>query len=255
MKEYSCKHKAKEFIFKLEGARVNYPEQGQVYLAYPKELKHHEKVSVIIAIHGSGRNALSYKYVDFYKYQRDIALCKGYVFASISNDKDSWGLDDGLFNVNLLCNYLKENHNAKEKFALWGTSAGGVLMNRMVKEYPNKVNFLIGTFPVYDLLIEFNVLNMCRSAWGTEDKEEFMKLIQGKNPADFPYALTNHTYYISHGLYDAAVPAQQNSIRMRDEVNAHGGNINLDLVTGGHSTSNYNVYDSILTKLPLADKI
>ncbi len=129
----------KEFVFSLPGARVNYETQGKVYFVKPKNLREDRKVPVIIAIHGSGRSATDYRDTPFYMQQRDIALQNGCIFAAVTNGLDTWGLDDGLYNTNLLIAYLIENHNVKPIVGIWATSAGGVLANRMVAEYPEKV--------------------------------------------------------------------------------------------------------------------
>lgn len=233
----------KEEIFDLPGAKVNYTGQGTVYIAMPENIPEGMELPVVIAVHGSGRGALDYRDTAFYKEQRDIALEHGYIFASISNGSDTWGLDDGLYNINLLYDYLIENYPAQEKAALWATSAGGTLANRMVKDYPEKVRFVLGTFPVYDLNSGFS-LSSCQSAWGTTDADTFAALIEGKNPADFPDALKNHDYYIAHGDADAAVPLAENAEKMRDDV---GSNVHLQIIEGGvHGTANFSYYDGVV---------
>jgi hypothetical protein len=203
------------------------------------------KLPVVIAVHGSGRSAMDYKNTPFYAEQKNIALKNGYIFAAVSNSTYTWGLDDGLYNLNLFYEYLLANHPIQEKVALWATSAGGTLANRMVKEHPNKVSFVIGTFPVYDLLSGFN-LNSCKSAWGTSDLNTFKSLIAGKNPAEFPAQLRNHDYYIAHGSADTAVPLAENSQKMATEV---GANVHLQVIEGGvHGTSNYEFYGDVVNQ-------
>lgn len=228
-----------EAVFNLPNAKVNYANQGNVYLAKLKNIDSNTKLPVMIAIHGSGRKSLDYRDTPFYRAQRDIALKNGYLFAAVSNGPDTWGLDDGLYNVNLLYDYLQENYPVQNKAALWVTSAGGTLGNRMVYEHGDKVDFVIGTFPVYDLLSGFN-LDSCKTAWGTTDIEVFKTLIKGKNPSEFSQYLKNHNYYIAHGTNDTSVPLNENSQRLKGEL---GDNVTLQIIQGGvHGTSNYDFY-------------
>lgn len=106
---------AKKQIFTLEGAKVNYTEQGMVYLIMPDNIPVGVKIPVVIAVHGSGRCALDYRDTDFYVAQRNMALENGYGFATISNGPDTWGLDYGLYNFNLLYDYLMANYPIQEK--------------------------------------------------------------------------------------------------------------------------------------------
>ena len=172
-------------------------------------------------------------------------LSNGYIFAAISNGSDTWGLDDGLYNLNAFYDYLIENYPVQEKAALWATSAGGTIANRMVKDYPEKVSFVIGTFPVYDLVSGFN-LDSGKKAWNTTNLDAFKALIEGKNPADFAAALKNHDYYIAHGSADKAVPISENSQKMLSDV---GLNIHLQVIEGGiHGTSDFSFYGDIIAQ-------
>jgi alpha-beta hydrolase superfamily lysophospholipase len=227
-------------IFQLERAKINYRDQGTVYLEEPSQ----PPKAVVIAVHGSGRNALDYRDTPFYRQQRDIVLENGCVFAALSNRYDTWGTDDGLYNLNLLVDLLRQRY-CVEKIALWATSAGGVLANRMVRCYPEKISLVIGTFPVYDLAAEFHLVT-CKRGWHTEDQEEFLRLIAGKNPAEFPAALQNHPYYITHGTADVAVPIAENAYKMLRDV---GQNVTLQVIEGGvHSTENFAFYGSAVAQ-------
>lgn len=232
----------KEYIFSPEGMKKNYPGQGKVYLAVSD--KQRKNNPVLLAIHGNERKSTSYRDVNFYQFQRDIALKNGYIFVSLSNGSDTWGLDNGLKNLVILYNYIIEKYSVQSKWALWGTSAGGVLMHRFIYEHPERVSFAIGTFPVFDLLSSFDIIPGCRTAWGTSDKLQFKKTISGRNPPDFVEHLTKHEYIIGHGINDTAVTIKANSIKFRDIVNGMGGNVKLHISTGGHSIKDYSVYDN-----------
>ena len=236
--------KTKEEIFTLNGVKGR--SDGQAYIAMPEDIPIGMKLPAIIAVHGSNRGALDYKHTAFYAEQKNIALSHGYIFAAISNGPDTWGLDDGLYNLKLFYDYLIANYPVQEKVALWATSAGGTLANRMVKEYPDKVSFVLGTFPVYDLLSGFEHVKTCQIAWGTSDLEAFKERIAGKNPTEFPDALKNHNFYIAHGSADAAVPIEENSQKMVADV---GSNVHLEVIDGGvHGTGNYAFYGDIINQ-------
>lgn len=236
------KDRISEELFTLENVKGR--SDGQAYVAIPRNIPEGMKLPAVIAVHGSNRSALDYKNTAFYVEQKNIALSNGYAFAVISNNADTWGLDDGLYNLKLFYDYLIANYPVQEKVALWATSAGGILANRMVKEYPDKVSFVLGTFPVYDLLSGFEHVNSCKLAWGTDDLEIFKKLIAGKNPPEFPDALKNHDYYIAHGSADAAVPVAENSQKMVADV---GSNVHLEIIEGGvHGASSYSFYGDVI---------
>ena len=94
----------KGYIFTPEGMKINYSGQGEVDLVLPD--KYRENNPVLLAIHGTNRKSTSYRDVGFYRFQRDKALENGYIFVSLSNGGDTWGLDDGLMNLIVLYNYI-----------------------------------------------------------------------------------------------------------------------------------------------------
>jgi predicted esterase len=216
-------------------------DDKEVYLAYTNENKFLPP-KVVMAIHGSGRQASNYipldkKAVPFYVHQRDLALVNGYIFVVVSNGKDTWGTDKGLETLLNVHKNVQKRFNANKQFVLWATSAGGTLANRMVQEHPDKVSKVLGTFPVYNLSESFDRLPSAKAAWKSR---EFLK---GKNPASHPSLLKVKPYLIYHGRSDKAVPYKDHSMRLYKEVNKLGGNVTLHIVTGGHSTGNWNVYN------------
>lgn len=218
----------------------------RVYLAWPDEgLKPGQPV--LLALHGSGREAESYRPespqgVPFYVHQRDLALSGGYLFAAVSNGRATWGTDEGLQAVLTLYDSLRQHAAVAEKWVLWGSSAGGVLTNRLVREHPDKVLKVLGTFPVYDLAAAFDHLQTARDAWQEKEKAE------RANPARDPAPLSKVPYLLFHGREDEAVPAPMHSERLRQEVNALGGQVQLYLVPGGHSTQNFALYQDDLIR-------
>ncbi|MEX0883183.1 MAG: prolyl oligopeptidase family serine peptidase [Cyclobacteriaceae bacterium] len=215
----------------------------KVYISFPErdQKSDADPYPVLMAIHGNGRNAFNYfpgheESVPFYVHQRNLALKNGYLFVVLSNGNDTWGTDIGLKNLLAVYEYIQSNYSVGEKWVLWGTSAGGIQMFRMIMTYPEKIERVIGTFPVYDLEEAYIRRKSANFIW--KSREEF----KNTNPANFPEKLTTIPILIFHGREDQAVPYKKHSLRLKTEVNALGGSVKLRLVNGGHSTSNWKVY-------------
>ncbi len=231
--------------FQLENAKVNYETQGLCSIDMPPNIENGKVYPIVIAVHGSNRGAKDYDECPFYAEQKKIALENGCFFGVISNKSDTWGTNDGLYNMKVFADYIIANYPVREKVILWATSAGGVLANRMVKEYPELVDFVIGTFPVYDLESTYS-LNTCRVAWKSRSIEDFKEATKGKNPVQYPDLLKGHKYFITHGSADTAVPLEANSLRLKAEL---GDNVYLQIIEGGvHSTANFAFYGDAVTK-------
>ena len=227
--------------FQLPGARVNHPGQGMARIELPANAT--GKLPVVIAVHGSGRSAPDYWDTPFYSRQRELALSHGCLFAAVSNAQDTWGLDDGLYNVKLLTDYVAANYPVADRFVYWATSAGGVCTHRLAQICPEKVALVIGTFPVYDLAREFKVLASCGKAWGTQEESEFLQRIAGKNPPQFREKLQNIPYFISHGDCDQAVPLEDHSLRLAQQL---PDNVRLEIIPGGdHGTGDFRYLETL----------
>lgn len=216
----------------------------QVYIAWKGEI-HGKPVPVLLALHGSGRSAESYapgssQSVPFYVRQRDLALQAGYLFVSISNGKDTWGTDEGMNAILDLVRFVRKEYEVKEKWTLWASSAGGAMLGRIVRYHPDLVCKALGTFPVYDLNDSYQNLKSARQAWTSP--QAFSKI----DPSGYPDAFVKIPYLVFHGSDDKAVPLDKHSERLRKEVNALGGKVSLEVVGGGHSTQNFNLYDDDL---------
>lgn len=221
----------------------------EVYIAWPDRSDGGTaELPVLMAIHGSGREAGSYmpghkRENPFYVHQRDLALENGYLFTVVSNGQDTWGTDAGLQSLISVYEYIENKFPVKNKWVLWGSSAGGVLMHRMLKEHPDKVEKMIGTFPVYDLQESYHRIESARKAW--KDPDSMDKV----NPLHYPAFLVSVPILLFHGRHDEAVPVACHSRKLYDEVNNLGGNVRLILVPGGHSTENFKLYrDQIIRK-------
>ena len=112
------KHEIREEVLKLSGIKGK--SDGQVYIAMPGKIPPNAKLPAVIAVHGSGRGALDYQSTPFYVEQRNIALANGYIFAVISNGADTWGLDEGLYN--LIQKHGVEKVMFGSDYPLWNTS-------------------------------------------------------------------------------------------------------------------------------------
>ncbi len=224
--------------------RFEYLDGRLVYIAWKGE-KPARPAAVLLALHGSGRSADSYastgaQSVPFYVHQRDLALTAGYLFVSISNGKDTWGTDEGMNAILNLVSFVKKEYEVKEKWTLWASSAGGVMLGRIIKESPGLVCKAVGTFPVYDLKDSYQNLKSAREAWTSA--EAFSKI----DPSAYPEAFAGIPYLVFHGSDDKAVPLEKHSVRLQKEVNALGGKVSLQVVPGGHSTQNFSLYNDDL---------
>ena len=227
--------------FQLEGARVNYETQGYCSIDMPEgaDITDTKEYPLVVAVHGSNRGAVDYDECPFYAEQKKIALKKGCVFGVISNKLDTWGRDDGLFNLVLFIRHIIANYPVRKKAILWATSAGGTLACRAVSEYPELVELVIGTFPVYDLESTYG-LKTCRVAWRAKDENMFRTAIEGKNPCRFYENLKGCNFFVTHGTADSAVPYTQNALRMKNDL---GDKMYLETIEGGvHSTQNFDFY-------------
>ena len=215
----------------------------EVYISAQRKVmedKDHS-IPVLMAIHGNGREALNYfpwgeKSIPFYVYQRDIAVDNGYLFIVASIGQETWGTDRGLELLKDVYKYIHETYKADKKWTLWGTSAGGLHMWRLIRLYPERIAKAIGTFPVYDLASAFEKRKSERFVW--QDSAEFADI----NPSSFPNQLTSVPILIFHGRDDKAVSHRSHSLRLLNEVNELGGQVELVIVDGGHSTSNWAIY-------------
>lgn len=233
---YACTQTVTERLERLNGRPVYIAWEGVI---------HGKPVPVLLALHGSGRSAESYapgspQSVPFYVRQRDLALQAGYLFVSISNGKDTWGTDEGMNAILDLVRFVRKEYQVKEKWALWASSAGGVMLGRIVRYHPDLVCKALGTFPVYDLKDSYQNLKSAKEAWASA--EAFSKI----DPSGYPDAFVKIPYLVFHGSDDKAVPLERHSERLRREVNALGGKISLQVVDGGHSTQNFSLYDDDL---------
>ena len=215
---------------------------GKKLLWMPCALSGNIRVPMIVIAHGSGRAAEDYLDVPFYVEQRDLAMRYGYAVAVISNGTDTWGTDKGVENFSRFVEYLVETYPGCTRLGIWATSAGGVTALRTIAAGKQRYDFMIGTFPVYDLLIEHQTLASCRTAWGNLSYDTFAEQIKGKNPPDLVDALIDSgcRFYITHGDADTAVPYPQNAERMAADL---GDAVTLETISGGtHGTANFAFY-------------
>ena len=225
--------------FTLPGGAVRYPGQGDALVWLPQSLPADVRVPCIAAAHGSGRCADAYRSVPFYARQRELALAAGYAFAVLSNGRDCWGTDAGVGNFRAFLRELPRRFPLTGEFGVWATSAGGVLTLRTVAE-ESAIRFVIGTFPVYDLCTEYELLASCRAAYGDVSRAEFFERIKEANPPALCERLRGCRYYITHGDADRAVPLAANSLRLAGDL---GACVRLRIVPGGvHGTKDFSYY-------------
>lgn len=236
MKNSNCE----ENIFNLidEEGSLNY---GQVYIVKPKTVE--KKLPLLMALHGSGREALSYRDIPFYTRQRDIAIESGYIFACISNSSHTFGTDEGYENVLKLYEYIKNNYNIYKDIALWSSSAGGLMMHRFFREYKDNIKLLLGTFPLFNPLTTLKIKSLLR-AYGASNEAEFINILKDKSPDRYPLDIYKDTkIVIAHGVDDNAVNISQSEALLK-QVTTYGGDMELIKTAGGHSIENFALYET-----------
>ena len=196
----------------------------------------------VLACHGSGRCALSYRDVPFYAKQRDIALAAGYAFAACDLELDTYGTPAGLKKLDAFYGWVVANLPVRPRAALWGSSAGGSGMFRFAGAYPARVHLLLGTFPVWDLLSVTHLASM-RAAWGGLAGEMLEKAVAPYNPAAHLEWTLQVPIAIAHGRNDRAVPLEKNALALAHQV---GERAHLFLTDDEHSTQACGLYETPL---------
>jgi len=231
------------------GPIVDATDVGAVYLAVPGSVDlDRMPARIVLGLHGSGRSAESYAEIPFYRYQRDRALRSQYIFASVSNGPAGWGLDEGLQSVLILMGLLCGEFGSDCTFVPWGSSAGGIMMFRVIHELADSDRFRpidrgIGTFPVYDLFSVFGKSPGCGKAWRAESMDELKQNAGDRNPPLFAENVAGCRYWIGHGIDDILVDLTENAERLQRDIVPYGGEVVLHRAGGGHSTQNFLVYD------------
>lgn len=203
----------------------------------------------VLACHGSGRCAHSYRDVPFYARQREIALAAGCAFAACDLGPDAYGTPAGLNKLDKFYARMTAELPVRPRAALWGSSAGGCAMFRFASAYPGRVALLLGTFPVWDLQSVTHLGSM-REAWGNLSGAALAEAVAPYNPAAHAQELPRVPIVLCHGTNDRAVPAAQNSLAL---ARALGEGVRLFLTPDEHSTDAFGLYDTVLLAQALED--
>lgn len=215
----------REEIFELDGA--------QVYLALPEA----PPGPWVMGVHGSGREALSYRDVPFYARQRDFALQNGCAFAAVSMGQKVWAMQEGFEKLEALHAWMTA-HGYDKKCVPMASSAGGTQMYRFAEIYPERIAALIGIFTVWD--VEKIRLKSLERAWGLEG-DALQAAVTPRNPARHPEKLPDVPIVICHGLNDTAVPIAEHTLAL-----AKVKPIRLFMTAEGHSTQSFGLYENPL---------
>lgn len=230
-----------EIIIRLPKATGIHPGQGEAYIALPDVSE--GKKPLVLAFHGSGREALSYRDVPFYTRQRDIALNCGYAFAVVSNGPDTFGLDAGYQNTELLYEYMMNHHKIHNTVALWGSSAGGLMMQRFFRAQPLRTAVLLGTFPIFDPL-SMPPLHSMMQAFDAKSPEELQEKTIFLSPCKYPQDIYHQkAIVVAHGTDDLTVPVAQSRAWLA-QTQRYGGEMTLVEKSGGHNTDNIALHNT-----------
>lgn len=211
----------------------------EVYIAFPPKII--PKNKVIFAFHGSGREARSYvpgdaKSNSFYIKQRDLALKENYIFIVISFGQDIWATNQSAVDFLSIRETLIKKYNLADQWTVWASSAGGVLFANVLKLNPKIFDKAIGTFPVFDLKAAVQHVKSARDQIPVDQ-------LPSLNPANFYYVFNNLPYLIFHGDQDEAVPIGLHSLQLKKLLKSNLNKVKVKIVEGGHSTSNWHLYD------------
>lgn len=189
----------------------------------------------VMAIHGSGRDALAYRDVPFYTKQRDIALNQGCNFVALSLGQDVWARPQGLILLDEVYHFMVQK-GFQKGCVLMASSAGGCQMFRFAQVFPERVRALVGFFPVWD--VEKINLPSLQGAWKMEG-EGLKKVLKEHNPARWPEKLPTVPVAICHGLCDQAVPIGDHALHLARHIP-----IQLHMTGEGHSTQAFGLYET-----------
>ncbi len=212
-----------------------------IYVAMPDNAVS-GRLSWVLACHGSGRCALSYRDVPFYARQRDIAINAGFCFVACDMGPDTYGTPRGLYILDKSYEYIEKNYHVYHKAALWASSAGGCVMFRFAQTYPDRVALLMGIFPIWDMSSGIHLKSM-QNAWGGLCGDELLQRITPYNPANHPELLPNIPIVIAQGLNDRAVSPRDNSLMLKATL---GDCVMLHLTDDEHSAEAFGLYDTPL---------
>ena len=218
---------------------------GDVYIVLPDDFNPINRYPLLIALHGSGREAFSYRDIPFYMKQRDMVIEGGYIFATISNGSNTFGTDEGYYNFIKLYEYMNKNYKIYDSISLFSSSAGGLLMHRIYRSMPAQIGLLMGVFPLFDPTV-FPPIKSLLNAYKATDANNLISKVQHLNPLKYPLNIYKKTRIaISHGISDDLVPISQ-SEKLLKQVTEFGGEMTLYKSSGGHSINNFAIYDTEL---------
>lgn len=218
---------------------------GAAYIALPDARR--ERFAWVLACHGSGRKAMSYRDVPFYAAQRDIALKCGCAFAACDLGRDTFGTPEGVKKLDAFYNYMLETQPVYTKLALWGSSAGGLSMFAFARAYPERVKLMLGTFPIWDMT-SVTRLDSLKNAWGGLKGDALLSAITPHNPSVHANELPGAPIVVLHGLNDKAVPAELNALALK---RALPDQVSLHITQDEHSTQAFSLYDTPLLNAAL----
>lgn len=224
----------REEVFSLTGEANGL---GLCYVAFPNESS--TGFPFVLAAHGSGRNALSYRDEPFYRRQRDLALEAGCAFAAISNGIETWGTNQGVFRLKCLAKWMKEKGGA-DHYALWGSSAGGAVALQLAEEVSTEIGLILGMFPVIDLT-RFSESKKVQEAWGGLEGPALYNALLEASPAGRLDRLPPVPVVVCHGTTDRVVPPEQHILRY---AHLMPGKTQIYLCNAGHSVQALNLYET-----------
>lgn len=162
-------------------------------------------------------------------------LDRGFYVAGV-NIGESYGNPTGRQAFSEFHQRIVRDYNLQPKARLLAQSRGGLMLYNWAAEHPEKVQCIVGIYPVCDLR-SYPGLEKAASAYGMTPKELQSQLTQ-HNPIDRlePLAKASIPILHIHGTADGVVPIEKNSQIVLDRYLKLGGKMELIAVQGkGHA--------------------
>ena len=149
---------------------------------------------------------------------------------------ESFGSPQGRAVYNSLHKRLTSEEGFSQRACLLARSRGGLMLYCWAAENPEKVNCIVGIYPVCNLASYPGLKRAC-GAYGLTESELAARLSE-HNPVDRvePLAKANVPVFHIHGDIDKVVPLADNSALLAKRYKAAGGSMQVKIAEGqGHN--------------------
>lgn len=166
------------------------------------------------------------------KWMFERFLARGIAIAGVDVG-ESYGSPDGRRVFAALYDELVQRRGLSRKACLLARSRGGLMLFNWAAENPESVACIAGIYPVCNIASYPGLAKACHAYHMTE--QELAEALPNHNPIDrlAPLAKAKVPIFHIHGDNDAVVPLELNSGEVARRYRALGGEMELEVVTGG----------------------